>query len=143
MRFLRTQWIYMVLFTAVATAGNTQGFIVKLPADLEGPEVHGRVLVMLSTDDSSEPRFQISDGPSTQLVFGEDVVAATPGANVTVDNAAFGYPIEKMSDNLKEVKPNVMTAVPRLYEKVFDKIYARGEDIKGIKQKLHLNQKTY
>jgi long-chain acyl-CoA synthetase len=29
-----------------------------------------------------------------------------------------------------------MTAVPRLYEKVFDKIYARGEDLSGIKQKL-------
>jgi long-chain acyl-CoA synthetase len=48
----------------------------------------------------------------------------------------FAESIEKMSDNLKEVRPNVMTAVPRLYEKVFDKIYARGEDISGIKQKL-------
>jgi long-chain acyl-CoA synthetase len=48
----------------------------------------------------------------------------------------FAESIEKMSDNLKEVKPNVMTAVPRLYEKVFDKIYSRGEDISGIKQKL-------
>lgn len=48
----------------------------------------------------------------------------------------FAESIEKMSDNLKEVKPNVMTAVPRLYEKVFDKIYGRGEDLSGIKQKL-------
>ena len=48
----------------------------------------------------------------------------------------FAESIEKMSDNLKEVKPHVMTAVPRLYEKVFDKIYGRGADLKGIKQKL-------
>lgn len=48
----------------------------------------------------------------------------------------FAESIEKMSDNLKEVKPHVMTAVPRLYEKVFDKIYARGEDLSGLKQKL-------
>jgi long-chain acyl-CoA synthetase len=48
----------------------------------------------------------------------------------------FAESIEKMSDNLKEIKPNVMTAVPRLYEKVFDKIYGRGEDLSGIKQKL-------
>ena len=48
----------------------------------------------------------------------------------------FAESIEKMSDNLKEVQPNVMTAVPRLYEKVFDKIYGRGADLKGIKQKL-------
>lgn len=44
--------------------------------------------------------------------------------------------IEKISDNLKEVKPNIMTVVPRLLEKVFDKIYAKGADLTGIKKKL-------
>lgn len=44
--------------------------------------------------------------------------------------------IEKISDNLKEVKPNVMTVVPRLLEKVFDKIYAKGADLTGIKKRL-------
>jgi len=48
----------------------------------------------------------------------------------------FAESIEKMSENLQEVKPNVMTAVPRLYEKVYDKIFARGADLTGIKQKL-------
>ncbi len=44
--------------------------------------------------------------------------------------------IDKISDNLKEVRPNVMTVVPRLLEKVFDKIYAKGADLTGIKKKL-------
>lgn len=48
----------------------------------------------------------------------------------------FAESIETMSDNLKEVRPHVMTAVPRLYEKVFDKIYNRGTEISGIKQKI-------
>ncbi len=48
----------------------------------------------------------------------------------------FAESIEKMGDNLKEVKPNVMTAVPRLYEKVYDKIYAKGAALTGIKKKL-------
>lgn len=48
----------------------------------------------------------------------------------------FAESIEKMSDNLKEVKPNVMTAVPRLYEKVYDKIVAKGSELKGIKRKI-------
>ena len=48
----------------------------------------------------------------------------------------FAESIEKVSDNLKEVKPSVMTAVPRLYEKVYDKIIAKGGELSGIKKKL-------
>lgn len=48
----------------------------------------------------------------------------------------FAESIDKMSDNLKEIQPNVMTAVPRLYEKVFDKIVAKGGELKGIKKML-------
>ena len=48
----------------------------------------------------------------------------------------FAESLETISDNLKEVKPDVMTAVPRLLEKVYDKIYAKGADLTGIKKKL-------
>ena len=48
----------------------------------------------------------------------------------------FAESIELIADNLREIKPNVMTAVPRLLEKVYDKIYARGGELSGIKQKL-------
>lgn len=48
----------------------------------------------------------------------------------------FAESIEKISDNLKEVKPHVMTAVPRLLEKVYDKIIAKGADLTGIKKRL-------
>ena len=48
----------------------------------------------------------------------------------------FAESIETIADNLKEIKPNVMTAVPRLLEKVYDKIYARGGELTGIKKSL-------
>jgi long-chain acyl-CoA synthetase len=48
----------------------------------------------------------------------------------------FGESIERISDNIKEVRPTVMTGVPRLIEKVYEKIIAKGSELTGIKRKL-------
>jgi long-chain acyl-CoA synthetase len=48
----------------------------------------------------------------------------------------FGESIEKISDNIKEISPSVMTGVPRLIEKVYEKIIAKGGELTGIKKKL-------
>jgi long-chain acyl-CoA synthetase len=45
-------------------------------------------------------------------------------------------PIDKISEYAQEVSPDVMTAVPRLLEKVYDKIIAKGTALAGIKKKL-------
>ncbi|NII24224.1 long-chain fatty acid--CoA ligase [Pseudoflavitalea sp. X16] len=44
--------------------------------------------------------------------------------------------LETIGDNLKEVKPTMFTTVPRLLEKVYDKIMAKGAELTGIKRKL-------
>lgn len=51
-------------------------------------------------------------------------------------NIHFAEGLDKISDNLKEVKPNVMTVVPRLLEKVYDSIIAKGSALTGIKKNL-------
>ena len=48
----------------------------------------------------------------------------------------FAESLETIGDNLKEIQPSMMTAVPRLLEKLYDKIYAKGADLSGIKKKL-------
>ncbi len=48
----------------------------------------------------------------------------------------FAEAIDKLSENAQEIKPQVMTAVPRLYEKIYDKIYAKGAELTGVKKKL-------
>lgn len=44
--------------------------------------------------------------------------------------------MDTIGDNLKEVKPTIMPTVPRLLEKVYDKIMAKGDELEGIKRKL-------
>ena len=48
----------------------------------------------------------------------------------------FAESIEKLTENAQDIKPDVMTAVPRLFEKIYDKIILKGEDLSGIKKKL-------
>jgi len=48
----------------------------------------------------------------------------------------FAESLDTIGDNLREVKPQVFTAVPRLLEKVYDKIVAKGQDLTGIKRAL-------
>lgn len=48
----------------------------------------------------------------------------------------FAESLDTISADMNEVKPNVMTVVPRLLEKVYDRIIAKGKEQKGIKKKL-------
>jgi long-chain acyl-CoA synthetase len=48
----------------------------------------------------------------------------------------FAESLETISDNLKEVKPHIFATVPRLLEKVYDKIVAKGGELTGVKKKL-------
>ncbi|MCB9169793.1 MAG: long-chain fatty acid--CoA ligase [Flavobacteriales bacterium] len=48
----------------------------------------------------------------------------------------FQESLDDLGDRIREVAPDVFTAVPRLLEKIYDKILGRGEELKGVKRKL-------
>ena len=77
--------------------GGAPAFVVTLPDTAGKVPLDGRMLLLLSTDSTAEPRFQVADGPATQLVFGMDVEGLQPGESVVVDTAAFGYPVRSLS----------------------------------------------
>ena len=72
-------------------------FQVSFPKERSAAAVDGRLLLLLSTDGSAEPRLQINDTPKTQLVFGRDVEAMAPGRAVRIDASADGYPIRSLA----------------------------------------------
>ncbi|HUS11188.1 MAG TPA: hypothetical protein VMZ30_12050, partial [Pyrinomonadaceae bacterium] len=60
--------------------------------------IDGRVLLLLSKDNSKEPRFQINEDLNTQQVFGIDVEGLKPGQQAIIDGSSFGYPLRSLSD---------------------------------------------
>ena len=68
---------------------------VTYPASLGAGPFDGRVLFLVSKDDTAEPRFQISDtGLNSQQIFGIDVNNWKPGDKATFDARVLGYPVE-------------------------------------------------
>jgi hypothetical protein len=89
--------IFFVIALLTASMLHAQKFTIELPSGKDKKPVDGRLLLMLSTRASGEPRFQISDDEGTQQIFGVDVNDWIPGTTRTVDVSAFGYPIETLS----------------------------------------------
>jgi hypothetical protein len=73
-------------------------FTIAFPATRSQTPIDGRLLLLLSTDPSSEPRMQINDTPKSQLIFGITVDGWEPGKPVTVDATAIGYPIHSLAN---------------------------------------------
>jgi len=75
-------------------------FAVSYPEALAKGPLDGRLLLLLSTDASAEPRFQISDTDiaKSQQVFGIDVLGWKPGEAKVFDASVLGYPAEALGD---------------------------------------------
>ena len=71
---------------------------ISFPASASAKPLDGRVLLLLSTDPSDEPRMQINDSPRSQLVFGTTVDGLAPGQPVVITGTAHGYPIRSLND---------------------------------------------
>src|SRR5271154_6297617 len=94
-------------------------FVFTFPKAPSGTALDGRLLLLLSTDPSAEPRMQINLSEKTQMVFGFDVENLQPAqvsaAGLTVaDDVFFGYPAR----NLRDVPPGeyYVQAVLHRYE---------------------------
>ncbi|MFQ5771928.1 MAG: alpha/beta hydrolase-fold protein [bacterium] len=73
-------------------------FAISFTEDRSKQPLDGRLFLMLSTDGSREPRFQISDSPNTQLIFGIDVEAWKPQEEAIIDATIFGYPLKSIAN---------------------------------------------
>lgn len=109
---MNCRYLAFVMLAGAAAAAPT--FKISFPKERNASAIDGRLLLVLSTDPSAEPRMQINDTPGTQMIFGVDVAGLAPGQTATVDASAFGYP----AASLAHVKPGAyyVQAVLHRYE---------------------------
>ena len=91
----------VLLFSAHAELKSTNTanprFEISFPATASKEGLDGRLLLLISTNDTREPRFQISEDLTTQQVFGVNVDGWKPGQTTVIDQSAFGYPIRSLA----------------------------------------------
>ncbi len=85
------------LFSTDAQLKSNVRFEVSLPATASKEPLDGRLLLLISTNNEQEPRFQINEDLTTQQVFGVNVDGWKPGQTTVVDQSAFGYPTRSLS----------------------------------------------
>ena len=85
---------------------NPYKFNISFDSSLTENSETGRLLLLLSNVNESEPRFQINDGTGTQIVFGIDVEDLKAGQSIHIDDSSFGYPYQ----SLKELPPGKYNA---------------------------------
>lgn len=93
------RYFQIIIWTCISLFAFGQApFYVSYPASLETGPLDGRLLLLISTDSSAEPRFQITDEFSTAQVFGLNVDAWAPGQPARFAGVEYGYPIQNLRD---------------------------------------------
>ena len=104
----------VVLTISLLPLAAAPRFSVSFTRERSSSALDGRLLLIVSTDPSAEPRTQVGASPNTQMLFGIDVDGLLPNQETLVDDRAFGYPVRSLS----EIKPGRYTvqAVLHRYE---------------------------
>ncbi len=86
------------LVAAAPTSGSRPRFVVKLGPGKGAEPLDGRLLLLLSTDKTQEPRFQVSDiSLNSQQVFGIEVAGWKAGQDSVFGDDVLGYPVESLA----------------------------------------------
>ncbi len=72
-------------------------FEVTFPKSASAEPLDGRLLLLISSNNEAEPRFQISEDLTTQQVFGVNVNGWKPDQTTVIDQSVFGYPLSSLA----------------------------------------------
>lgn len=90
----------LTFFSCQSPSGKKTSFSfsISIPDSLSDGVADGRMMLMLSSNPDKEPRFEIIDGPKTQIAFGKNLENWKKGEKISFTGEELGYPIENMAD---------------------------------------------
>lgn len=91
------KYCLLLLLCYTMSTHAQQPIVITYTAKHSQQPLDGRLLLLLANNNRSEPRFQILDGPATQLAFGVDVESWKAGQPKTVTPGVLGYPIQSLA----------------------------------------------
>lgn len=89
---------YISIFLLNGFELSAQMFNIKINNNLHTENFDGRLLLLFSNNNASEPRFQISDALTTQIILGKNVDQWAIGATQSIAQEAYGFPKERLSE---------------------------------------------
>jgi hypothetical protein len=81
----------------LASAANATDFRITMPATGVDASTDGRVILVITPDAGSEPRFQVKMGADAPQVLGINVDGLKPGGSATIGAGVLGYPAESLT----------------------------------------------
>jgi hypothetical protein len=95
---LRSWLLVTMLVLSAYQVQATPQFAVRFDAKASAEPLDGRLLFIISADDSKEPRLQVDDSAKTQQLFGVDAEGWKPGVTQLIDASVLGYPRDSLRD---------------------------------------------
>ncbi|MDH3709458.1 MAG: hypothetical protein OER04_06200 [Cyclobacteriaceae bacterium] len=93
------KWLFSLIIGSLLSCSPAEQHAViniELSSELADSAQNGRLILLIATDSTTEPRFQLSDGVATAQAFGLDVEDWAPGSKVQFNEDVWGYPLKSL-----------------------------------------------
>ena len=106
----KMKFSHLIFFLSIVISCNSSteksnySFKISFDKILSSEPVDGRLLLMISNNSDTEPRYQVNDGLETQMIFGVDVNSLKSGEEIEIDDLKGTITVSLLKSVVEEVE---------------------------------------